>query len=330
MKKKHVFGRAVIIVLVCLIIAFCGGVMGYKADLQDFFDNSTPAFSIPDIHDGFIPQGIAWDAESGCFFLTGYMGNGKVSPIYAIDAATGSLKNKVGMLTENGEKFRGHAGGLSVYRGSLYVAGSTDACMYSFPIRDVLQAENGAFLPAKERIDLKTNEDFIRVSFTSTDGQRLYAGEFHKGAIFYTHDSHRVEEDGIVQEAYLFGFTLEEDGVEPFAVFSIPDSIQGACFADGYLYLSRSRGLLAGSILSYSLSEVEACGVKNVLGVNVPLFILTEDNAARVTTVPPMCEEMVVRDGKMYIAFEAAANRYLIGKALGLEKVYAVPVEYFQ
>ena len=77
MKKKHVFGRAVIIVLVCLIIAFCGGVMGYKADLQDFFDNSTPAFSIPDIHDGFIPQGIAWDAESGCFFLTGYMGNGK-------------------------------------------------------------------------------------------------------------------------------------------------------------------------------------------------------------------------------------------------------------
>ena len=329
-KRKRIAKRAAIIILIAAAIVFFGGFMGYKAALKDYFENSTPAFQIPDIGEGFIPQGIGYDPDSDCFFLTGYMLNRKKSPIYVIDSS-GGKQTKIEMLTEKGEKFKGHAGGLSVFDGSVYIAGSTDACMYEFPIREVLEASDGASLPAGARIDLKTDADAIRVSFTSCDSRYLYAGEFHKGLIFYTHDSHTVEEGGIKQKAYLFGFTPEADGtVTPGCVFSIPDSVQGACFADGYVYLSRSRGLFPSSILSYNLAEIEPSGVRTVLGKEVPLYVLTPENAVKVTTVPPMSEEMVVADGKMYIVFEAASNLYSIGKALGLDKVYATPVSYFQ
>ena len=330
-KRKRIAKRAAVILLAGLVAAFAGVVMGDKAALEAYFSSSEPAFRIPDIGKGFIPQGIAYDPETDCFFLTGYMGNGKKSPIYAIERSGAQPVAKIEMLTEKGEKFNGHAGGLSVFGGNVYVAGSTDACMYGFSVRSVLEAGDGASLQAGERIDLKTDADAIRVSFTSVDGSFLYAGEFHKGLIFNTQDSHTVAEEGSTQKAYLFGFTPEADGsVTPGCVFSIPDSIQGACFADGYVYLSRSRGILPGSVLSYRLDTLRPSGTREVLGKEVPLYILTPENAVKVTTVPPMCEEMLVVEGKLYIVSEAAANRYIIGKPLGLDRVYATPVGYFQ
>ena len=331
MNRKRIAKRAVIILLIVLAVAFCGVIMGDKAALKDFFENSTPAFAIPDIGKGFIPQGIAYDKETDCFFLTGYMGNGKDSPIYAVRRSDGQTVKKVTMLTENGEKFKGHAGGVSGYGSSLYIAGSTDACMYEFPVESVLNAEDGSRLAAEKNISLRTAGDFIRVSFTSCDDRFLYAGEFHKGFIFYTDKSHMVEDGSVTQKAYLFGFTPDEKGkAVPACVFSIPDSIQGACFSDGYVYLSRSRGLLCGSVLSYNLDKLTPAGTKTVLGREVPLYILSENSADKVTRVPPMCEEIAAADGKLYIVFEAASNRYLIGKAMGLDKVYAVPAGYFQ
>ena len=303
----------------------------YRSALEDYFSHSAPAFAVPEISKGFIPQGIAYDPGTECFFLSGYMDNGKNSPLFAIDGKTGECRKKVLMLTEAGEKFRGHAGGISVYGDKLYVAGSTAACMYSLRIDDVLSAENGASLSASQRIGLKTEEDFIRVSFTGVDEDYIYAGEFHKDPIFYTHKSHLVMTGNGKQKAYLFGFRVDEAGeAVPACVFSVPDNLQGACFADGYLYLSQSNGFLTGRILSYALDGLEPAGTKTVLGQEIPLYILTEDTAQKTTTVPPMPEEIIVTDGQMYILYEAASNRYLIGKALQLDHVYASPVSYFQ
>ena len=42
-----------------------------------------------------------------------------------------------------------------------------------------------------------------------------------------------------------------------------------------------------------------------------------------------MSEEIIVVDGKMYILYESASNRYIIGKWMDLDYVYATPMEYF-
>ena len=304
--------------------------MLYEDKLKDFYSNSTAALLIPDLSEDFIPQGIAYDSSREIIFITGYMSNGKSSPIYAFDKKSGKLRKKILMKTETGEDFVGHAGGLSVYEDHVYIAGSTDACMYSFAIEDILNAEDGSSLQIKHWVSLKNGEDYLRVSFTSVDDECLYAGEFHKGLLFYTNKSHKVEYDGTKQKAYLFGFSLDENGnAVPKRVYSIPDDVQGACFTSEYVFLSKSNVLLPGVILSYSLKELKQAGTKKVLGVEVPLYVLTEDNTTKTTDIPLMPEEVVPVDDRLYLIFESASNRYKIGRSYGLDKVYSAPVSYF-
>ncbi len=320
--------KTVIIVLLVSAAMILGAVMGAKAKLRGYFAAAAEEFPIPDITRGFIPQGIAYDASSGCFLLTGYTLNVSSSPIYVVNPADGSYK-KILMQDEKGGRFKGHAGGLSVYGDSLYIAGSTDYCMYSFPLDEVLGAEDGALLAARGKSSLRVEDDFIRVSFTSVDDDFLYAGEFHSGPLFYTHRSHKVDCGGRSQKAYLFGFSIGEDGATvPECVFSIPDKVQGACFADGVLYLAQARGFLTGRILSYRLDSAKQNGVRTVLGKEVPLYIVGGADTA-VTEVPPMPEEIVAVDGRMYIVSESASNLYRFGRSLELERVYSVPLSYF-
>ena len=308
-----------------------GGFMILAMVPKDYISNSQTAFSIPDINKGFIPQGIDYDPESDNFFVTGYMDLGKNSPIYAIDKTSGALKKKIQMTTADGKPFRGHAGGLSVFGGRLYIAGSTDSCMYSFSAADILNAEDNTEVPISGVTGLKTSGESIRVSFTSRDESFLYAGEFHKEPIFYTDDSHSIGEEDVNHKAYLLGFSVNENADAVLShVYSIPDSVQGAFIDDGYLYLSQSSGFLPGRILTYDLSRIEPSGTRNVLGQEIPLYFISEKKADKVTAVPPMPEEITVADGYMYILHEAASNRYLIGKLLGLDKVRRTPIGYFK
>ncbi len=332
MKKDKIKRIGLIAGAMILLSAFLvfGVNMGYKESLADFFAHSQAVIRLQDLEKGFIPQGLGYDEKTKIIYVTGYMDNGKKSPIYAFDKDTGDFKNKILMLTEKGDNFKGHAGGLSVYGDQIYIAGSTDACMYAFSTESILKAQMEESLPATACISLKKSEDFMRVSFTSVDEQFLYAGEFHKGLIFYTHPSHKLTAQGVTQSAYVMGFTLDEQNeAHPACVYSIPDNVQGACFADGYVYLSKSSGFFPGHILSYRLSDLMQEGTKSVLGEEVPLYILSEKNALKSTTIPPMCEEIVAVDGQMYILFEAASNRYIVGKKLGLDQVYAAPLSYF-
>ena len=332
----HTVKKEKTILIICSAIALMftllimGLFMVYRKELKDYFSNSVSCMTVPGISEGFIPQGLAYDSDTQAFFISGYMGNGKQSPVYVLREQDGIPVKRVDLLTEDGSKFKGHAGGVSVYGDGVFIAGSTQACVYYFPAGTLLNAENGANQKAAERISLRTEDDFIRASFTSVDDSYLYIGEFHKGFVFYTHKSHLVEHDGIRQKAYLAGFRLSGNGqLVPACVFSIPDDVQGACFAQGHVFLSQSHGFLPSSILSYSLSGLEQAGTKRVLGQDVPLYVLSEHNATKKTKVPPMSEEITIVDGNMYILYEAAANRYRIGKKLGLDKIYATPLDYF-
>ena len=336
MKKKvlkiiKISVKAVFYVLTGIVVFLTGICIPLYVTLKEYYKNSSHVFEIPDISKGFIPQGISYDHQTDCFFLTGYMDSFKPSPIYAVDAKSGKLKNKILMRTESGKIFRGHAGGISVYADELYVAGSTDACMYSYRISDVFKTPKGEFLNAVKRVDLKNDDDYIRVSFTSFDDSFVYAGEFRKDPFFYSFDSHWVETDKKRQKAYLFGFSLNEtDEAVPSCVFSIPDNIQGACFDDEYIYLSQSHGLFSSEIYSYKLKDLSEGLTKKVLGMEIPLYILTENNAEKITKVPPMAEELVIVNGQLYILHESASNRYLIGKFLGQKMVRSTPVSYFR
>ena len=319
----------ILLAAVCLIcVSALGLYMIYEHQLKGYFEASEPSMTVPGLSGGFIPQGLAYDGQSGRFLVSGYMDSWKQSPLYVMENE--DLGKKVPILTEDSSVFRGHAGGVSVYKDTVYLAGSTKMCVYTFPVKELLEAEFGQPRKAEKCISLRTDGDYIRASFTSVDDKYLYIGEFHKGFIFYTHRSHKVEAEGTVQKAYLVGLTFDENGqTVPACVYSIPDRVQGACFSENHVFLSQSHGFLPAEILAYSLDDLRQSGSKEVLGKVVPLYILTEENAAKKTKIPPMSEEMVIVDGKIYIVFEAASNRYQIGKLLGLDRIWSTPVEYF-
>ena len=317
---------ALIILSAALILQ--AGKMRYKEELDNYYDISTPLVRIPDIDGGFIPQGICFD-PSGMLIITGYMGNFSPSPIYVVDPSDGSFR-KILMADPDGKPMRGHAGGASILGETVFIAGSTGGCMYCFSLKDLLAAEDGDTVKAFARTELKNGEDSIRVSFTGEDASLVYAGEFHRDPLFRTHPSHATRTPYGTQKAYLFGYDPSDAlNAVPEKVYVIPDNVQGACFADGYVFLSQSDGISSSLILAYSLDGLERAGTKKVMGKDIPMYILSPEGADRVTRVPPMAEEIYAEDGMMYILYESASNRYRIGKRMGLDYVMGTPLTFF-
>lgn len=298
--------------------------------MQSFKKCSRPLCRIPEIHDGFVPQGVAMDPAEKKLLITGYMIGPAASPIYVIDLKTQTAKKMI-MQKEDGRAYRGHAGGISIYRGTAYVAGSTAGCMYGYPLQSLYDAADESSLCAAEKIDLTSEDDRIRVSFTAADSRLLYAGEFHRDPLFFTHPSHDVETAGAKQKAYLLGFLPKPDGsAEPVCVYSIPDRIQGACFENGYLFLSQSHGRNPSKIFAYDLARAEVQMTRQVFGKRIPMYVLTEKNASCVRRLPPMLEEITAADGQLIAIFESAADLYRIGKRVRLDQVMTAPLSFFQ
>lgn len=329
--KSRITIRAIFLIMLSLsLLIMQVNYMKSRKEISWYLENSTAFCPVPDLDAGYIPQGMSYDPKTDSVILTGYFGQGGNSPIYVINQQRKSVK-KILMLTESNERFQGHAGGLSLYKGRVYIAGSTAKCMYGFSLDALLDAADGSMQPAAENIELKSRDDYIRVSFTSVDQNMLYAGEFHNSPFFNTHSSHAVNTPDGRQFAYLFGFTVNENNVVvPQIVYSIPDNVQGACFDGTYLYLSQTDRLLSARILCFALDKVPAAGTKNVLGVEVPLYVLCESSSEKSTRIPPMSEEILVVDRKLLILYESASNRYRIGRELGLDHVLATPIEFFQ
>ena len=89
--------------------------------------------------------------------------------------------------------------------------------------------------------------------------------------------------------------------------FTLPDRIQGACFKDGYLILSRSLGrdTSGSSYISelriYKYSQPDSNGN------------LAKNSVVKVITLPPMVEGVATCGSYMYALFESAATKYYEG-----------------
>ncbi len=318
----------VLAIVIVILIGFVFYLGMQERALKEFYKARKVEFRIPEISKGFVPQGISYEESADRFFVTGYYGNMcKASPLFIVDGESGSMLKRIGMAKKDGSPFRGHAGGVTVLEDKVYIAGSTDSCMYVWNTEDIMNAQDSALLPYGEQISLKTAEDDIRVSFTSrdTDGL-LYAGEFYKAPLFKTNKKHHLETEAGIQGALLLGFEVEDGIAHPKKVYSIPDSVQGACFDEQYVYLSQSNGVGNSKILVFGRETGEG-DTMTVLGTEVPLYVLTEQNAIREITIPCMSEEIDIRKDDLFIMREAASNRYLIGKFTGAQFVHSIKIK---
>lgn len=300
-----------------LVIFLIGMNVYFRAPVSKYYKNSKKAFIFPGISENYIAQGITYDAASGNFYLTGYMNDGSASPIYVVNKETKKLVNAVRLQNKNGTEFTGHAGGLALLNGKLYIAGSIESCFYVFNQADVDAASKNSFVKCVDVVDLTTENDDVRVSFTTTHDGLLFAGEFHREPNYQTSDNHFVQTDEAGQFALAVGFDLEDDFPVAKVAYSLPDKVQGMCFSDDAILLTTSWGPAFSYIYKYNFADVVQDGTKEVCGQEVPLYILTQTNATEVFKIAPMAEEVEYVDGRYYISNESASNKYIFGKFTG-------------
>jgi hypothetical protein len=159
----------------------------------------------------------------------------------------------------------------------------------------------------------------VNSSFCSCDGKTLYVGEYHADG-YDTDDSHILETpDGSKYEALVFGYAINPDlefGIDmsaPVSAWSVCDKVQGfAVTPEGRAVCSVSGGTLTSKLRIYDMSGSSE-GEFELDGQKIPLYYLDSKRASGEMTIPRMSEDLECVDGKILVAFEAGAKKFVSG-----------------
>ena len=277
---------------------------------HEYYSIKTNVCKNPGLNDGFLCQGIAASEENELILVSGYMKDGSASRIYAVDSFDNFHYVSLKQLDSD---FTGHAGGVAVTDGKVYIA--SGGKIYTVSLDEVATAESGAVIDVGEGVEVN-NE----ASFVYTDDTYLYVGEFHNGKQYNI-----VGHENETAEGTHYAICSVYDPADlskPVKVYSIRNKVQGICFTpDGKVVMSTSYGLADSVYYVYNLSEATDSG-KTLDGA--PLFYL--DHLEGEIKGPAMSEGLDYRDGKVITLTESASQKYIFGKLFGAN--YIVGLEF--
>ncbi len=328
-KVKKFLSRFLFCLMALIVIILIAARCYFRFPVQAYYDASEKAFRIPDCHAGFVAQGISFDSKIDSFFVTGYMADGSASPIYVVSQRSGEAKKTL-MQDADGQPFACHAGGLSVNGQYVYVAGGSDGCLYVYDRDAILAAQDGEEIPCLGTFKTSLGDGTdIGVAFTTVHDGKLYVGEFYREQNYPTAKSHKLTTAaGDYNQALAVGYEFSdaEDAVfglapQPVVAYSLPDLVQGMCFAKGKILLSTSYALAFSHLLIYDESSLKPNG--DIAGL--PLYELDSASLEKDVKLPPMAEEIeyLPSEQRIYTMCESASNKYIFGKLTGGEWCYA-------
>lgn len=306
------------------IVLVFGGFLAYmRVAYSDFYSKATSEFHIPGIDTGFVPQDLAYSEASGDWLFSGYDEAG-YSPIWKISPNGTSASIKI--IEANGNVYHGHGGGLAVTEDFSYLTCENGYMI--LPTKELIEANEGAEVQALAKVEVGLDPAFI-----NAQNGVLYTGVFYYEGPYDTPEKmHLTAPDGTQNHAVMYAYNLdasEKYGVstKPFAVYSIPDKVQGvALTTSGDFIFSTSWGIVESVLPVYSSANMQAGGKYNVNGEDINLFFMDKTNLVEEIKAPPMMEGIVLHDGKIWLSNESASNKYIFGKLMGGSTVYSIPV----
>ena len=293
---------------------------------SDYYKDREIVSGIPALNDGFVPQGLDYDEKTDTYIHSGY--NGKYIEIYFVN---GRDVKKFIPVDENGERAKGHAGGVTRVGDYLYVCDNANegdgkvGMLRIYDFNAVSQMQDGSEIRAIDTFTVDTSS-----SFCFSDDKYIYVGEFYRPVNYETKQSHYFTTPaGDENKAILSAYPVKEDGsidgeYPEFSV-SIPAQVQGfAKMADGKVAFSTSWGLNASHLEIHS--EMKDSGTTiDVSGKEVPLYYVDSTTRIKDVSMPAFSEGLSIKDGKIVISFESACNKYIIGKLFFATKVVSYP-----
>ena len=321
------------IVLICAAVFLCNALallhLIDKLAYRSFYSNAEVAFATPGVNDGFVQQGLDYVEEDKIFLVAGYTSNGTASRVYVVDergnAAYTELKNA------DGSDYLGHTGGIA--RNGEFVYITADDGLDVFAYADVV----GDAASAKKLGEVPTYND---PAYCYIHNGYLLAGSFYIEGTYETPERERVTTpNGDRNTSAINVFKLDgskEFGIDPIprAVISTGGLVQGMCVTEkGKVVLSTSYGLRSSQLIIYDTSDLPKEENYRLAGTTedgetfafegLTRYYLDGGSLAETVKAPPMSEEIVYRNGKIYIMNESACNKYIFGKFTSGRNIYA-------
>lgn len=244
--------------------------------------------------DGFTPQGLGYDKDSGYLVQTSYTdGRAQLS---LIDPETGTVVQTVDLGRGGpGDTPPDHAGGVAVHHGTVYVMSSdSPPRMFSYSLSDIERAGPGSTVDV-----LAPPREVAAGAYSTIHGNTLYVG---------SHDPHGPGE--------LYTYTWDPDRrswEDRRGPFPTPPEGQGVVVRDGTIIFSSSLGRDNGSTLtSYRLDDVLGAEGGDSLG----------DPLATVE-LPNMSEGIAALPEGLLTTFESGAEKYVDPRSASLEDLWA-------
>lgn len=318
---KIIFGIIGGIIIAAALVVFGVNVF-VQLTYAQFNEKASVAVPIPGLNNGFIPQDIDYLDDADAWLFSGYAQNDAASPIYKRNSDE-SVARIVPELP-NGEAYAGHGSGIT--SNNDYVFLTQDEGILVFSAEDVATAEDGQHVRAIGEKPLDFTPAFMNI-----ENGILYLGNFYREGNYETPDHHRIETPaGETNPAVMYAYPQDDQASFGFAdaadrVYSITERIQGMCETpSGNIVLSQSYGLASSYLLEYGTTDIQPVGTFYADGQEVPLYSLNSGNLENEISAPPMSEGIEYHEGKIYVSFESATDKYIFGKLYGAGNVFAL------
>lgn len=317
MKAVKIAGKVLLYILVTVVLLLLVVRLGVTVMYFDYFNHAQSEFLIPGLASNWVPQGFDYLEDEKVYLMCGYMSDDTASRVY-VRQADGTT-HYVALLYADGSPYRKHAGGLCGNGEFLYIAGDDGVDVFS--LDDVLAGRD-----AKKLGKIVTGHDMAYCSFYNG---YLLAGNFYHPETYETPAEHRITTPAGNSNTALITIFKADEAAEfgvvpaPVAAISTPEKVQGICFtSDEEIVLSTSYSV-PSSHLYYHRIDLERSSTITVLGEEVPLFYLDSATLTDTVTLPPMAEELVYQDGRVYVLCESACNKYIFGKFIRGYQVFS-------
>lgn len=335
MKKLLKAIMKIVIGLVCFVLLVLGAVhFGERIWMSEFYSNSEKTFATPGSNDGAVQQGFDYVEKDKVFLVASYMTDTTASSrVYVVDEEGKSFYTE--LLYEDGSNYNDHTGGIECDGEYVYITYTSEkypSGLAVFSYADIMSGKSAKMLGL-----INTYND---PAYCYIVNGYMCAGSFYIAEDYETPAHERIETPNHDKNTSLMTvFEMDENaefGINPtpVAVISTPDCVQGMCFTDdNKIVLSTSYGLSASQLFVYDLDKATLETGYTFAGTtnkgeefcfeNISIGYL--DSASLVDTIqaPPMAEELVYLDGKIYIMNESACNKYIFGKFTSGYHVYA-------
>ena len=340
MKNKALKITLTVVVSIVLVVIMLLALVkiGERILFTSFHVNSTTEFKVPGVSDGLVQQGFTYLEDKEMFLVTGYMKkDNRSSRVYRVDK-NGDSQGYVKLRNSNGTSNTTHAGGIAVYGDFVYVATAAKTkesitTIEVFKLDDVLTKDKANCIG---KIDVKMAPAFL---YVDNEKNLLYVGNFHKDGTDYTSpESHKVTTpNGENNTAMIAVYDLDKANSKGFGLkdnnpeyaYSITNMVQGMTIAGDRLVLSTSYALAKSHLYIYDFKKVNESqtGTTTAFGDEIKLYYVDTTSLIKDVKAPPMAEELVYLDGKIFIMNESASAKYIFGRFTSGNYVHAYEID---